>query len=307
MADNSIVYLTKDDPAMNKRLKKSNRFGFTLIELLLVISIIGILTALALMVIRGAEHDARVNRSESQTQRINQLLASEWEEYLTRVLPFRITAETSYQNMLAFPATVMGVSGLNDDLTANEIEAIRNRAIIELVRVEFPNSLENLMQYPSETSQMPGAGVNQAEPDYWPALWVNPFILNMADRGNTRLTRLRDKLDMVFVSTKPNTVEIWDRGNANNQNEGAECLYAILQTIRINGTSGLEYARIRDNEVGDTDGDGRLEILDAFGDPLQFTYDNPETDTVESLSDYLDEPRVPVRAPFVVFSVNEGL
>lgn len=50
--------------------------------------------------------------------------------------------------------------------------------------------------------------------------------------------------------------------------QGAECLYLIIGSIHEGDASALEF--FRDGEVGDTDGDGMLEILDAWGNPIEF-------------------------------------
>jgi hypothetical protein len=48
----------------------------------------------------------------------------------------------------------------------------------------------------------------------------------------------------------------------------AECLYMIIASIRENGTSGLDF--LQTGEIGDTDGNGMPEILDAWGNPIFF-------------------------------------
>lgn len=50
--------------------------------------------------------------------------------------------------------------------------------------------------------------------------------------------------------------------------ENAECLYLILSQIRDQNSSALEF--FRENEIGDVDGDGMNEILDAWGNPIQW-------------------------------------
>lgn len=50
--------------------------------------------------------------------------------------------------------------------------------------------------------------------------------------------------------------------------EGAECLYLIIASIRDGEKSGLDF--FTSDEIGDTDGDGVPEILDAWGTPIQF-------------------------------------
>ncbi|PHS03163.1 MAG: hypothetical protein COA78_18885 [Blastopirellula sp.] len=51
-------------------------------------------------------------------------------------------------------------------------------------------------------------------------------------------------------------------------NDSAECLYLILASIQDGDANGLEF--LRDNEIGDLDGDGVPEVLDGWGRPLYF-------------------------------------
>jgi len=50
--------------------------------------------------------------------------------------------------------------------------------------------------------------------------------------------------------------------------QGAECLYLILSIMQDQDSNALDF--LFPSEVGDTDGDGMLEVLDAFGNPLGF-------------------------------------
>ena len=53
------------------------------------------------------------------------------------------------------------------------------------------------------------------------------------------------------------------------ENEGAECLYAILKNSWDGDNRGTHF--LTPTEIGDTDGDQRLEVLDGWGEPLRFT------------------------------------
>jgi prepilin-type N-terminal cleavage/methylation domain-containing protein len=54
----------------------------------------------------------------------------------------------------------------------------------------------------------------------------------------------------------------------NFENEAAECLYLILSRMQVGEANGLEF--FTESEIGDTDGDGMPEILDAWGRPIRF-------------------------------------
>src|SRR5205085_3922737 len=52
------------------------------------------------------------------------------------------------------------------------------------------------------------------------------------------------------------------------QNQGSECLYLILSTMRDGDKAALDY--FDGTEIGDTDADGMKEILDGWGTPIEF-------------------------------------
>jgi hypothetical protein len=55
----------------------------------------------------------------------------------------------------------------------------------------------------------------------------------------------------------------WDQANANS-----ELLYLIVEGSDLNGSSAIEL--FGKSEVGDTDGDGLNEFIDAFGKPIRW-------------------------------------
>lgn len=52
------------------------------------------------------------------------------------------------------------------------------------------------------------------------------------------------------------------------EHESAECLYLIISAMNDGDSSALEF--FSENEIGDVDGDGMPEILDAWGNPIRF-------------------------------------
>jgi prepilin-type N-terminal cleavage/methylation domain-containing protein len=91
-----------------------------------------------------------------------------------------------------------------------------------------------------------------------------------------RVTDVTD--NPVILSTIPSLTLSYRRlanratgGNIANwtrQHQGSECLYLILSTIKDNDKSALEF--FTPDEIGDVDGDGMKEILDGFGQPIEF-------------------------------------
>ena len=59
-------------------------------------------------------------------------------------------------------------------------------------------------------------------------------------------------------------------GNLQNESESAEYLYYMLIKSDYFGVAPVEESEFSSTEVGDVDGDGRLEFVDAWGKPLRF-------------------------------------
>lgn len=81
------------------------------------------------------------------------------------------------------------------------------------------------------------------------------------------------------------------------QHQGAECLYLIVAAMRDENTSGLEF--FREKEIGDVDGDGMPEILDGWGNPIEFLRwapgFSPESDIQSSNASASPDPFDPLK------------
>lgn len=120
--------------------------------------------------------------------------------------------------------------------------ALRLNALRELMRMELPDRITDLCFYNTSTSQWEWNGTPPAWLAAPPSAW-----LAFQRRFNANLASGRH----------------WT-----SQHEHAECLYMILAGIRDGDTTGLEW--FDPSEVGDTDNDGMLEILDPWGKPIYF-------------------------------------
>lgn len=91
------------------------------------------------------------------------------------------------------------------------------------------------------------------------------------DTGNTMETAAYSQAVPSVARGYFRKANSWTGGNLNNwdtANQGAECLYLILSSMRDGDKSALEF--FTPSEIGDVDGDGMPEILDAWGNPITF-------------------------------------
>ena len=117
-----------------------------------------------------------------------------------------------------------------------DVQALHLQALAELLRVEFPFLLVQVdpsITFPQNNS----SPVNTVSPPL-----TRPNIVSR-----------------YFQKVEDATAEFQD----------AELLYAIL-SLNFDEFGQPLSAVLREREIGDTDGDGCMEVLDAFGDPLQY-------------------------------------
>ena len=128
------------------------------------------------------------------------------------------------------------------------LRGVRADAILELIRAEMPHDFD----YVGTTGgQFPSTEFIS----YYNSLGA-PW-----DTIDDQLAMRRPSVYRRYTATAPAS---WT-----DTNEQAECLYMILRSIMILDQSGVEH--LHNDEVGDTDNDGMLEVLDAFGEPMEFS------------------------------------
>lgn len=240
---------------LNERSGTRRRAAFTLAELLIVISILAVLGGLALSVIRGARYDANASRTATQLTQIERFLNERLEEYAVRVLPFRLA---SLQIVVPPPRQLQPV----------EIGRLRNRMLIEYITSEMPCD-------PSQVTLLSGS----------PPPWVNfvsqhfendfGSVVDTAGNSLVDLMRIEPTVPPQFRVNPPSLLMRMTRrltveppSNVINDAYCAECLYEILNSHNDLYSSGLDA--LFADEIGDTDGDGRMEVLDAWGEPVIF-------------------------------------
>ncbi len=149
--------------------------------------------------------------------------------------------------------------------TPAEVRQFRDQAMAEFLRVEFPFVFDHVNEsevFPQ--NQGPLGGPLTLVGQYMPAN-ARPQI------SSRYFSRLEGTPGGVVAATE--------------ENQSAELLHAIL-SLNFDEFGQPLSAVLHEREIGDTDGDGFFEVLDAFGDPLDFSlvvrFDSAELDALEN-------------------------
>ena len=247
---------------------KSSRHGFTLTELLFVIAIIAVLGAMAAGILGKAQKDAKIAATRSRITQIEAIMQTVTENLEVRRLPFRDI------QLAAFVP-----SGRDRRL---RIKNLRRRIVAAMVQAEFPGPLfdgENFAPNP-EIGQLAPSGEGATPVDSrglgsfreWAQDIPNliNFLENTAPVAPNGFTPTSDMTYWQNLATNPRLAVRQPTDIDDNDirlDQPGEFLYLALERINVDGSSALEV--LGSNVVGDSDGDGILEIVDAFGDPMQ--------------------------------------
>lgn len=239
----------------NMRRHPSVRCALTLVELLVAVGLISFVASMFLVAYRGAAAEATRMRSMSTIRKIHEVLVARIQEYENLPIAFTTPIPSNAVPVLApnqqgyEPATML-------------IERARLAGIRELMCNEMPDHPDDI-KYTNTwidnegllTTIFRATGLQS-----WNGSAYVPVLAQVAE--TTRMTRIRNALRMPG-SSPPRPIPNWEVTNAN-----AELLYLIVEDSTLNGTSAIEmFGR---SEIGDTDGDGLREFLDANRRPIQW-------------------------------------
>jgi prepilin-type N-terminal cleavage/methylation domain-containing protein len=154
----------------------------------------------------------------------------------------------------------------------------------------------------------------------WDEILHKPLPIQLSPSGSVSIPQqiLRARLEMperitdifdapIYCPVSATTKAFRRKANSSagwtEKNQGAECLYLILSVMQDRDSSALDF--FFPGEIGDTDEDGMLEILDGFGQPIgflrwapRFSYRGPPTHNPRHQSRYSDIQDInPVDSP----------
>ena len=240
----------------NSPLVGSPRSAFTLIELLLVISIIAVLGSLAVGVIESSQEDSRVAATQARVQMIEKLMEVELEDYEVKRSPI------PFNNIGNIVATIVARGEWNGAAANLRLHArnLKRMITLDLIRAEMPDFQDgnsgDLGQFPTPrflrylVDDLKLTTGNGGDID---------TIVRAAYQGHTTASVLR-------WNNWSGAIAAGTDSTANS----AEVLYRILSDLDVDGTSGIDL--LGNPAVGDSDEDGVLEVVDAWGGPLRFEF-----------------------------------
>ena len=244
-------------------LRRSFRSAFTLIELLLVVSIIAVLSTLAVGIMGSAQSDARVSSTRARILSIEKMFEVELEDYEVRRSPISI------QLLTALTDQVITDNGLDRGRFLIHLKNLKRLLTADLIRTEMPNGRAERPSFGGFPSPELQAYL-QVELNV-PASSTTPTRISIASirQSVANANTLRWAGWQLDGDPEPPLNDA-PRDLEQKLADSSELLYQILSQLEFDGTSGLDS--LGTSAIGDTDGDGQQEIVDAWGDPIAFQF-----------------------------------
>jgi type II secretory pathway pseudopilin PulG len=225
-------------------------------------AILSVLSAAVLFAMFGVVENAKEARTKAQIAKMHELISTKWESYRTRAISMVVTKTSA---ATVGPRTAPAIVRAE----------LRLLAVRDLMRMELPDRITDLNDDPITFDPSNPISVSYTAPNSlwsgtWKVVWTEPSVYRMYRRRASNATSSSPPWRDIGGDSLPFTNDDIDTGpnHWSIPHQGAECLYLILSGIRDGDKSGLDF--FKENEIGDVDGDGMLEILDAWGNPIEF-------------------------------------
>jgi prepilin-type N-terminal cleavage/methylation domain-containing protein len=226
--------------------------AFTLIELLVTITIIAIVAGLVLGALQSAQESARGIKTQATVTKLNNVVMERFDAYRTRRV--NIDADDAWS---AISPAYNPADPATHHPPSEWAARLRLLALRDTMRMEMPESWEDVENGPRALNDrlpiLPATAMSAT-----PAVAAPEPALHRSyvRRHAQALTRLQQP---------PFNMTLADATTLISQYGSAECLYLYIATA---APQSLE--KFTDSEVGDADGDGVPEFIDAWGNPIYF-------------------------------------
>jgi prepilin-type N-terminal cleavage/methylation domain-containing protein len=260
---------------MNKptRTNRNQHRGLTLVELLVSISLITVVSSMFLVAYRQASAEASNIRTQSTIRKISEVLVSRMQEYENYPINFARGLGNDFATVLPGNATeYLQPSDPGFEPKGLLLERLRVMLLREMISQEMPDHHHDIKDStPIVKNYWTGLVARR------PSNAVGPVFITASE--SPRAARLKARLIQAATLRQ---VAQW-RTIVNNP----ELLYLIVEDSSLNGSSALEL--FGKTEIGDTDGDGLLEFLDASRKPIYWVrWPTGFPDTIRFHPDLLD-------------------
>lgn len=242
--------------------------GFTLVELLLVVAIIGILSSIMLAALAQAQGQAKIYRTQTIITKINDALIEVYERYEYQSGSWKFEApvacDPTKPNCLAHPR--------NQRFVQSRVNYLIKR---DMMRMEMPQSLLELIKVDEtvlEEEETDETFLKEKENEEFATvtglvrldnLWLNDIKCNFS--GVSYGTLIEGTLSDAQTS-RDNYIDALAQSTAKvGEITSAELLYLIIEQLN---PEALAY--FKGSEIGDHDGNGLFEFIDAWGNPIRF-------------------------------------
>lgn len=250
--------------------KPVRRPGLTLVELLVSISLITVVSSMFLVAYRAAATEASNIRTQSTIRKISEVLVSRMQEYENYPIQFA----RSPGNAFAIPVPGNAVPALPS--TADEyepkgilLERLRVMLLREMIAQEMPDHYQDIkLSAPIVKNYWTGLVAVGPNANAGPQPVVvtaseSPRAARLKARLNQANPNWASKIELLYQTNTPQSSrELKQELTRSN----AEFLYLIVEDSILNGSPAIEL--FGKSEIGDTDGDGLLEFLDSFRQPI---------------------------------------
>ena len=225
--------------------RRQQRAGFTLIEILTVLVIVSIMAGMVLTTVQGVTTTAKEARTRSIIATVDSVIQELYDSYKYRSYPIEIPDLFTVND----PDSELGY-----EVGSSEAARVRLMMIRDLQRMEMPDRYSDI----TNSQCLMTAACNLVKVD-----GAGNVVGTRTDNSSRRALEVTWNDTAKRQSYLSRLAPTWTL-----ENQSAECLYLIMATTVVGGRPAI--ANIPSANLGDTDDDQMLEILDGWGEPLQF-------------------------------------